>query len=74
MNNTDGWFFDTLHSPALADGPCPFSLLSHLRPPLPSVSVFTSYYQFSRPGGYHTPLVLNYLLAALRGAERPREN
>ncbi|XP_021428085.2 uncharacterized protein topaz1 isoform X2 [Oncorhynchus mykiss] len=62
------WF---LHVPKRGDEKfCVETVLRFVRSSNPvclqrAVSVFTSYYQFSRPGVYHTPLVLNSLLAAL---------
>nr|XP_029514422.1 protein TOPAZ1 isoform X1 [Oncorhynchus nerka] len=62
------WF---LHVPKRGDEKfCVETVLRFVRSSNPvclqrAVSVFTSYYQFSPPGVYHTPLVLNSLLAAL---------
>uniref|UniRef100_A0A4W5N8A7 Protein TOPAZ1 n=1 Tax=Hucho hucho TaxID=62062 RepID=A0A4W5N8A7_9TELE len=62
------WF---LHVPKRGDEKfCVETVLRFVRSSNPvclqrAVSVFTSYYQSSPPGVYHTPLVLNSLLAAL---------
>ncbi|XP_014033664.2 uncharacterized protein topaz1 isoform X4 [Salmo salar] len=62
------WF---LHVPKRGDERfCVETVLRFVRSSNPvclqrAVSVFTSYYQSSPPGVYHTPLVLNSLLAAL---------